>query len=145
MWLHHDFKFCFSNEITNKNEPDVISANVNTGQQPSWRSSYGMECEVPARFICTSDLVCWSYQIARGMDYLASKNVVHGDLAARNVLLSDNNIVKICDLGMARSLYKNESHKKGKATMPIEWMALESISYHVFSTYTDVWSFGKFY
>lgn len=38
------------------------------------------------------------------MDYLASRNVFHGDLAARNVLLCENNIVKIADFGLARSL-----------------------------------------
>lgn len=30
-----------------------------------------------------SKLISWSEQIANGMDYLSSKNVVHGDLACR--------------------------------------------------------------
>lgn len=38
--------------------------------------------------------------------------VLHGDLAARNILLADNNIVKICDFGLAKSMYKNENYKK---------------------------------
>lgn len=40
------------------------------------------------------------------MDYLASRKVLHGDLAARNILLCDGNVVKICDFGLARSMYK---------------------------------------
>ena len=56
------------------------------------------------RTIFTKDLVCWSYQIARGMDYLASRKVLHGDLAARNVLLADNDVVKVSDFGLSRKI-----------------------------------------
>ena len=77
------------------------------------------------------------------MDYLASRKVLHGDLAARNILLCEDNIVKICDFGLARSMYKNDNYKKkGEAPLPFKWLALESISEHVFSTYSDVWAFG---
>lgn len=66
----------------------------------------------PLRLITTTDLVCWAFQVARGMNYLSSRKVLHGDLAARNILLSDDNIVKICDFGLARSLYKCNNYKK---------------------------------
>lgn len=46
------------------------------------------------------------------MKYLSSRKVLHGDLAARNVLLSDGNLVKICDFGLARSLYQSDVYKK---------------------------------
>lgn len=29
-----------------------------------------------SQIISTRDLICWAFQIARGMDYLASKNVI---------------------------------------------------------------------
>ena len=77
------------------------------------------------------------------MDYLASRKVLHGDLAARNILLCEDNIVKICDFGLARSMYKTDNYKKkGEAILPFKWLALESLSDHVFSTYSDVWAFG---
>lgn len=117
----------------------------NNSEQPLWRSNYGMDYKGPARSVCTSDLVCWSFQVARGMDYLASRKVLHGDLAARNILLSEDNIVKICDFGLARSMYKNDNYKKkGEAPLPFKWLALESISDHTFSTYSDVWAFGEY-
>lgn len=43
---------------------------------------------------------------------MCSLQVLHGDLAARNVLLAEDNIVKICDFGLARSIYKNDEYKK---------------------------------
>lgn len=116
----------------------------NNSEQPLWRSNYGMDYKGPARSVCTSDLACWAFQVARGMDYLASRKVLHGDLAARNILLAENNIVKICDFGLARSMYKNDNYKKkGEAPLPFKWLALESISDHTFSTYSDVWAFGE--
>lgn len=60
--------------------------------------------------ITTSDLLCWAFQIARGMEYLASRKVIHGDLATRNVLLTDNNVVKICDFGLAKEMYKDYNY-----------------------------------
>uniref|UniRef100_A0A1L8DJT8 Protein tyrosine kinase n=2 Tax=Nyssomyia neivai TaxID=330878 RepID=A0A1L8DJT8_9DIPT len=115
----------------------------NNSVQPAWRSNYRMDYKGPARNVTTSDLVCWGFQVARGMDYLASRNILHGDLAARNILLCDDNVVKIFDFGLARSMYKSNNYKKqGKAPLPFKWLALESISDQVFSTYSDIWSFG---
>lgn len=48
------------------------------------------------------------------MQYLASRKVFHGDLAARNILLCEDNVIKICDFGLARSLYKSEIYHKNK-------------------------------
>ncbi|KAJ6633342.1 Platelet-derived growth factor receptor alpha, partial [Pseudolycoriella hygida] len=115
----------------------------NNSVQPAWRSNYKMDYKGPMRVVTTTDLVCWSFQVARGMEYLASRKVLHGDLAARNILLCDDNVVKICDFGLARSMYKSDNYKKkGEAPLPFKWLAIESIGDQVFSTYSDVWSFG---
>ena len=50
------------------------------------------------------DLLSWGYQIAKGMEYLSGKRIIHGDLAARNILLAEHNVVKICDFGLAKAL-----------------------------------------
>lgn len=68
---------------------------------------------------------------------------MHGDLAARNILLADDNIVKICDFGLAKNMYKDNNYKKkGDGPLPIKWMAIESIRDRIYSTQSDVWSFG---
>ncbi|RXG73466.1 Proto-oncogene tyrosine-protein kinase receptor Ret, partial [Armadillidium vulgare] len=62
--------------------------------------------------LTTTDLLCWAWQVANGMEYLTSRKVLHGDLAARNLLLASNNVVKICDFGLSREMYKNYLYLK---------------------------------
>ncbi|XP_046459939.1 mast/stem cell growth factor receptor Kit-like isoform X2 [Daphnia pulex] len=95
------------------------------------------------RPISTTDLISWSFQIARGMDYLVSKKVLHGDLAARNILLADDGVAKVADFGMAKKMYYEEHYeKKGQGLMPVKWMAIESLIDRIFSSQSDVWSYG---
>ena len=45
---------------------------------------------------------------------LCAPQCIHRDLAARNILLSEHNVVKICDFGLARDVYKDPDYvRKG--------------------------------
>ncbi|CAL8127381.1 unnamed protein product [Orchesella dallaii] len=93
--------------------------------------------------ITPKHLLQYAHQISKGMDFLASKEVIHGDLAARNVLLVDQNTAKISDFGLSRKLYGYINYiKKKEEPLPWRWMAIESLREMNFSTSSDVWMYG---
>ncbi|XP_063738253.1 insulin-like growth factor 1b receptor isoform X3 [Eleginops maclovinus] len=82
-------------------------------------------------------------QIADGMAYLNANKFVHRDLAARNCMVAEDFTVKIGDFGMTRDIYETDYYRKGgKGLLPVRWMSPESLKDGVFTTTSDVWSFG---
>uniref|UniRef100_A0A8C5NH60 Tyrosine-protein kinase n=1 Tax=Gouania willdenowi TaxID=441366 RepID=A0A8C5NH60_GOUWI len=65
------------------------------------------------------------------------------DLAARNCLIGEHNVVKVSDFGMSRQQDDGVySAKGGLRQVPVKWTAPEALNYGRFTTQSDVWSFG---
>ncbi|XP_029938708.1 tyrosine-protein kinase RYK isoform X3 [Salarias fasciatus] len=93
--------------------------------------------------VSQQDLVYMAIQIACGMSYLARREVIHKDLAARNCVIDDSMQVKITDNALARDLFPMDYHCLGdNENRPVRWMALESLLNNDFSSASDVWAFG---
>uniref|UniRef100_A0A8C0G910 Tyrosine-protein kinase n=1 Tax=Chelonoidis abingdonii TaxID=106734 RepID=A0A8C0G910_CHEAB len=89
-------------------------------------------------------LLQYTSQICKGMEYLGTKRYIHRDLATRNILVENENRVKIGDFGLTKVLPQDKEYYKVKepGESPIFWYALESLTESKFSVASDVWSFG---
>ena len=93
-------------------------------------------------------LVKWAYDVCKGMEYLSEHKIMHGDLAARNVLLYEHPIIerqsvgKVADFGLSKKFYDNVNYQKeSRLFVPWKWMAYEFLTKGYFTMASDVWSF----
>lgn len=66
--------------------------------------------------------------------------VTFRDVAARNCLVEEYNVVKVADFGLSRLVKGCDDYTaRTGAKFPIKWTAPESLAYNRFSTKSDVW------
>ncbi len=104
------------------------------------------QCRKHNVYVRPHEMLTFGTQVADGMVYLSSRRMLHRDIAARNVLLSHNNVVKIGDFGLARFLPEGQDFwKLDKAgRLPVKYMAVETLTSKQFFVASDVWAFGVF-
>lgn len=121
----------------------VMELMVNGDLKTYLRSHRPDVCENSKQPPTLRDILQMAIEIADGMSYLSAKKFVHRDLAARNCMVDDKLTVKIGDFGMTRDIYETDYYRKGsKGLLPVRWMAPESLKDGVFTSYSDVWSYG---
>eukprot|EP00058_Branchiostoma_floridae_P003273 XP_002588761.1 hypothetical protein BRAFLDRAFT_89812 [Branchiostoma floridae] len=84
-------------------------------------------------------------EVCSGLEHLASRRLVHRDIAARNILICGKGTAKIADFGLARDMYAVGYHRQdgGNDLLPLKWMAPEGLKNEArFTHKSDVWSFG---
>jgi hypothetical protein len=80
---------------------------------------------------------------ACGVAHLHRQDMVHRDIAARNVLLTKSDEPKVADFGMARLVSDDVyEHQTMNAIGPLKWMAPEQLERRAYSKASDVFAFG---
>ncbi|KAL9231866.1 hypothetical protein vseg_007032 [Gypsophila vaccaria] len=78
--------------------------------------------------------------VSKGMNYLHQNNIIHRDLKAANLLMDENEVVKVGDFGVAR--VKAQSGVMTAETGTYRWMAPEVIEHKPYDHKADVFSFA---
>ena len=79
-------------------------------------------------------------EVIHGLVYLHSSGIIHRDVKAANILLTDNGAVKLCDFGVSGIMSQNGRRDSFVGTPA--WMAPEVIVHDRYDYKADVWSFG---
>ncbi|MCD7463304.1 Serine/threonine-protein kinase sty46 [Datura stramonium] len=78
--------------------------------------------------------------VSKGMNYLHQNNIIHRDLKAANLLMDENEVIKVADFGVAR--VKAQTGVMTAETGTYRWMAPEVIEHKPYDHKADVFSFG---
>ncbi|KAE9416551.1 hypothetical protein Angca_007481, partial [Angiostrongylus cantonensis] len=126
--------------VAPQEEPIMIILELASGGSLKAGFPYQIYCKNHS-VIPHSRLLQFATDGARGMCYLAARQVIHRDIAARNCLLGYRDELKISDFGLSIA-DKTEMKLNKLKSVPIKWLAPETLRQGIFSMKTDVWSYG---
>jgi len=92
----------------------------------------------PKQRLCT--IFEWGIGISKGMEYLHQHQILHRDLALRNMLVGE--IIKVSDFGLSKILVDTPYTSFTGDSLPCHWLSPECWEGKGASKKGDVWSFG---
>ena len=80
------------------------------------------------------------YMVLLGIKFIHSKKLVNRDIKGRNILITKDGEVKLCDFGICRFYHKNKM-KNIRGGSPY-WMAPEILKKEEYNQNIDIWALG---
>ncbi|WIA34798.1 hypothetical protein OEZ86_013101 [Tetradesmus obliquus] len=123
----------------------IVQEFCDVGTLDSVVSGWEGEDETDARML---ERLLLLKDVASGLAVLHANNVVHGDLNARNVLVSSSSmaecgmVAKLADLGLSRAIKQHKTHRTTNTIGTMSHMPPELLRYGRMSTAVDIYAFG---
>ncbi|CAF1494385.1 unnamed protein product [Adineta steineri] len=76
------------------------------------------------------------------MLYLEERHIIHQNLAARNCLIDEDDILKVADVGVPHLTEIGSCESTYHPTYALHWTAPEVLFLSQYSSRSDVWSYG---
>eukprot|EP00054_Salpingoeca_dolichothecata_P027573 m.202928 g.202928 ORF g.202928 m.202928 type:complete len:682 (-) comp25993_c0_seq1:25-2070(-) len=139
------------------NPPMILTEYMAGGDLREYLRACKPSSMAPKRHLLASDLLFACVEVCKALVFISSKQLIHRDIAARNVLVGRTfETIKLGDFGLARRLSRKEEVEQNVSAeqeyyrqhsddaVAVRWLAPESVRRRVFTTKSDVWSFGVF-
>nr|XP_039266233.1 uncharacterized protein LOC120341741 isoform X2 [Styela clava] len=101
----------------------------------------------PVYNVTERSLCIMARDVAKAMEFLQKIRIIHGDIAARNILVGKHGICKLSDFGLANDVYRYGNIGKGQREqiVPYKWISPERMmpGEEPITKHSDVWSFGN--
>lgn len=88
------------------------------------------------QYLAEDLILKWFNQISLGLKYLNDRKIVHGDVSARNIFITEDDNLKLCDIRMTKYKAKKNSSDEGA------YLAPEMIGSSLFNHKSDIWALG---
>ncbi len=87
-------------------------------------------------------IISYAVQIAEGLDAAHKKGIIHRDIKSSNIMITNDDKVKIMDFGLAKIKGRTQLTKVGSTIGTIDYMSPEQARGEEIDHRTDIWSFG---
>ncbi|KAI9592396.1 kinase-like domain-containing protein [Syncephalis fuscata] len=114
----------------------IVTEFVSGGNLKTW-------IEDESRLFPWSQRISFAVDVARALAFLHARNIIHRDIKGENLLVTENNRLKVCDFGFSRIAAQNEDEMKRISYCGTDgYMAPEIMLGMEFGISVDIFSFG---
>jgi serine/threonine protein kinase/tetratricopeptide (TPR) repeat protein len=92
--------------------------------------------------LTVKQIVKYITQIAKGIEKAHSKGIIHCDIKPTNIIITEDDIAKIVDFGIAKIASEEKLISKDRTSGTIAYMSPEQVSNANIDARSDLWSLG---